>query len=389
MAVACGGPGPTPATHEVRDSAGIRIVENRAPLWPVGSGWRVAETPALEIGGDTDPDHPLHHVAGVVRLADGRIVVASGGTRELLFYGEDGRLQAITGREGGGPGEFRSMDWIRTLPGDTVLVYDPGLLRLSVFDADGVFRRSALITPPDGAAVAPMALLADRTILTRHSFAFGQGTRPGLHRDTLPLLRFDLVGAFLGSPGRVPDDERFVHTEGSRTIALLHAFGRRTSVVGAGAGYYVGTGDRHEFALHDEEGRLTGLVRRAGEPVPLTDRDVARYRREALASEPDGDDDSRRFWIRVLDGMPYPPTRPAHGLVRIDTQHNLWVESWAWPGTAREEWQVYDAAGRWLGPVSVPAGLEIFDIGPDYVLGVWRDELDVERVRLHRIEKPD
>ena len=33
------------------------------------------------------------------------------------------------------------------------------------------------------------------------------------------------------------------------------------------------------------------------------------------------------------------------------------------------------------------AGIPIVEIGDDYILGVWRDELDVEYVRMYGLEK--
>jgi hypothetical protein len=35
----------------------------------------------------------------------------------------------------------------------------------------------------------------------------------------------------------------------------------------------------------------------------------------------------------------------------------------------------------------MPAGLRVDDIGADYVLGVWRDDFDVEHVRLHALRR--
>ena len=32
-----------------------------------------------------------------------------------------------------------------------------------------------------------------------------------------------------------------------------------------------------------------------------------------------------------------------------------------------------------------PAGLRVFQIGEDFDLGLWTDEFDVERVRLHAL----
>jgi hypothetical protein len=73
---ACGGDARA-AGPAVRDSAGVRIVENGAPAWKEGEGWRLAAEPALDIGMvDGPPQYQFGDVAGVVRLGDGTVVVA-------------------------------------------------------------------------------------------------------------------------------------------------------------------------------------------------------------------------------------------------------------------------------------------------------------------------
>src|SRR5688572_2835117 len=71
-----------------RDSAGVEIVENRgAPAWTSATAWTVADTPSVSIGGnESDSTALFSRVQNAVRLGDGRIVVANGGTRELRFY---------------------------------------------------------------------------------------------------------------------------------------------------------------------------------------------------------------------------------------------------------------------------------------------------------------
>lgn len=55
--------------------------------------------------------------------------------------------------------------------------------------------------------------------------------------------------------------------------------------------------------------------------------------------------------------------------------------------------------GAWLGRVELPPGLPmlrgtavrsapVLEIGPDWILGVWEDELGVQQVRLYRLRKP-
>jgi sugar lactone lactonase YvrE len=71
----------------------------------------------------------------------------------------------------------------------------------------------------------------------------------------------------------------------------------------------------------------------------------------------------------------------------VDADGNLWVLDYARPGDDGRHWTVFSADGRALGRVETPPGLRVLEIGRDYVLGVWQDELDVEYVRMHRLER--
>lgn len=50
---------------------------------------------------------------------------------------------------------------------------------------------------------------------------------------------------------------------------------------------------------------------------------------------------------------------------------------------------VFASDGTLLGRVPFPPGIEVLEIGTDYVLGVTEDELGVERVVLHGLVKPE
>ena len=45
-------------------------------------------------------------------------------------------------------------------------------------------------------------------------------------------------------------------------------------------------------------------------------------------------------------------------------------------------WTVFDSEGRIQGLVETPPGLDVFEIGEDYVLGLAEDELGVEHVQM-------
>ena len=63
------GDAPKSAGPARRDSVGIEIVENTAPLWANGQGWTVVDSPLVDIGGVAgDPAYDLAQVSGVVLL---------------------------------------------------------------------------------------------------------------------------------------------------------------------------------------------------------------------------------------------------------------------------------------------------------------------------------
>lgn len=139
----CGGGGSSSPGFQVRDSAGVTVVENTAPRWGEDAGWSLSERPSTSIGVlEGDPEDQLFRVRGAVRLEDGRLVVANAGTGEVRFYSPDGRFIHSAGREGEGPGEFGAMGPLYRLGPDSLLVWDNAGLRMSVFDTAGAFVRA-------------------------------------------------------------------------------------------------------------------------------------------------------------------------------------------------------------------------------------------------------
>jgi hypothetical protein len=154
----------------VRDSAGIAIVENRAPAWSETEAWRVADTATLQMGvAEGDPDHEFYQIAGVARLSDGTIVVANAGTQQLRYFAPDGSLRATAGRKGGGPGEFEMLTTLIGIPGDSVLTFDASHRRFSVFDASGRHVRDFGTSAGGGSAVSllPLGRLDDGTYIAQ------------------------------------------------------------------------------------------------------------------------------------------------------------------------------------------------------------------------------
>jgi hypothetical protein len=76
---------------------------------------------------------------------DGRIVVSSVGNQQIRVHDPRGRHLRAQGRQGNGPGEFRMLQRIGLLEGDSIAAYDLGNGRITVFGSDGHAARSTTV----------------------------------------------------------------------------------------------------------------------------------------------------------------------------------------------------------------------------------------------------
>ncbi len=75
-----------------------------------------------------------------------------------------------------------------------------------------------------------------------------------------------------------------------------------------------------------------------------------------------------------------PDVAPAFGPVQVDPSGRVWLAEYQAVTTRSCDWMVFSPDGHLLGRVEVPTGLQIHEIGDDYLLGVQRDEFDVPYV---------
>ena len=90
---------------------------------------------------------------------------------------------------------------------------------------------------------------------------------------------------------------------------------------------------------------------------------------------------------RLFREVEWPETMPAFGLLYADTENKLWVRQYRVGYDPDVPFDVFDTAGVYVGMVTLPEGLEPLEIGPDYVIGLWRDEQDVGFVRVHGMRR--
>jgi hypothetical protein len=379
----------------VRDSAGVRVVENRAPAWAPGTGWRLADSPHLDLGALEGPAATqFFQISDGTMLSDGGFVVSGFGSHDLRRFDVDGEHVWTAGGEGDGPGEFRGLMTIAAGPGDTLFAYDFRHRRISRWAPDGTLVDArALEGVEEGGFPFVQALLPDgRAVYSFLYFAADELPPPGeVRRDPLEI-RVAAPGESTALPlGRFPGTERVIMRQsetpgGTRLISGSPPFARVTATAADPAGVWIGDSGRPEVRRYGLDGILQAIVRLPFEPVPVTPDLVERALAEQLESADDEEerDLARQRW----EDLPLPETLPWFEDLEVDRIGNLWVRAYQAPGDEIRTWHVFTADGEWLGSIDFPDRLSPLDIGDDVVLARFGDELDVEHVQIRELIKP-
>jgi hypothetical protein len=376
--VACDNTSIGQATATFRDSAGVAIVENgppdRVPTVAVADSDLI-----LEIGGATDDvTRQLFRVEGAQVLSDGRMVVANGGSNELRYFDPDGSFLGAVGREGDGPGEFRYIGWATTCGSDSVWAFDIVHHRAEVFDLEGRYVRSFAFQWPDDQPPYGPAACWNGVFSVLAFPTLGRRPPPGAFRPFQAVFTADRDGRPLGVQDTVPGSDRWGHERGSN-----HAhFGKRSvHTIGPG-GVYVGTGDAPEIRVYAPRNGVRRFIRWQAAQRSVTPQYIDRLREREFANA--RNPNHRRFLERWFAETVFPAAFPPYDRLTVDALGNLWVREYLAPGDSSDTWVTFDSEGRLVGRVTLPPGFWLFEAGADYLIGRWKDPLDLEYVRVYR-----
>ena len=398
---ACTSGGEVPATDNVLDSAGITIVHNHVPQWSEGEAWSVSAEPRVSIGVlDGPAEYQLFDVVAAARQSDGDLVLVDGGTREVRLYDGDGVFLTKLGGRGSGPGEFQDPVQVLVAPGDTLLVWDDVLARVTRFSSGGELidvrtvdrgKIAKAVEPPlypgtgrllpDGDL---LVRLTEKSVVKQATKGGNQGSpdenraRSGALRVSADYAQVDTL-MFFGDAEQVTvsapwGDWRVVPPRAKTTVM---------AVQGSESRICIGDEKAAEVSCFGPDASRTS-IRWNPKEVMLTDADVTKWRDTTVAMLAGKLSESEV--IGVLDQVTVPTIRPPFSAILLDAAGNLWVEQ----GPSSEnsvDFLVFDSAGSLLGAVVLPQ-IQVLDIGDDYIIGVHEDDLGVESLQVLEIVKP-
>ena len=389
------------------DGAGVRNESEALPVPPSADTiWRIEPEPALVLGlSDELEEQQFYQIRGAARLSTGVVVVLDGASRELRAFSPAGTHLWTAGGPGDGPGEMRDPTHLERLPGDILQVQD-GLSRIR-YRPDGSLIADELLPVAELLAFGqyyawecPVPGFVGDHVLACSGGGFDARQVPretGRWRDEteLALLPWNLdsiapLGMFLTEEAwALPLEERLALPEGITVIGVIGG-----TVLGYASppmsrkGLFAVGGWPRRLAVGDSWGdSVYAFDLAADSALPGVTIPIRHLRRpatadevaaawEAAAARSVGSPEHLREHLAAPDSIP----NVDH--LFVDDLGMVWVGSYQADPVAPRLYHVYDPEGRFLARVAMPAGVEVLEIGTGHVLGITRDELDVERIVL-------
>jgi hypothetical protein len=148
-----------------------------------------------------------------------------------------------------------------------------------------------------------------------------------------------------------------------------------------------------ELAVYGQSGALERLIRVAQPAREITAEHVAAHRawtREQMMEQPmlrNAPEQIRKQVTDRVDQATYPSEFPFIEAILSGGDGHLWVQEQGDPGEERRRFAVLDSTGQLLGRVTMPDRFRPTHIRGDRMAGIWRDQDDVEYVRVYRVER--
>jgi hypothetical protein len=393
-------PGTTQWGGTERDSAGVTVVQN-----PLEGNWTLREQPQvveeLRIGAEEgDPVYQFGTVVSIDVDDAGRIHVLDQQASQVRVFDGEGKHVRTLGGPGGGPGELSPATMaVLAGPADVVYVADIMRQRIAAFGADGAETGSTPMLVQNGIPMRWDVSPGGRFVMQVRTM-----TLPGM-TDTVPmkdrilvrdpaseqadtLLELESGRTFQFSGGGVP---RFRLFESEPMWAVLED-GRIAH----------GRNDSYRIELLAQDRTVKRVITRPVERRPVTEADrtaILDMMRRTMEQQLAGQGPQAAAMARqIVQSTQFADHYPMFASLLGGPGGTLWVQRIRTAEDAKNEggtfdaqdvgssqWDVFDAEGRLLGMLQLPAKFQPMRVDGEHIYGVLRDELDVQHVARLRV----
>ena len=329
----------------------------------------------------SEPDLYLTYIQDVDVDSRGRVFLVDSGEGGITVLTPELEYLQTVGREGEGPGEFVRKE-VQILPGDTLLVYDSALGRITLFDPDSLEVVATRPSPNRERDVVShlwkMPEPGRYFALDRAPYADGEGEAADQGRTQVILAFDESADAIADTLAIIADSERLVMRREGHLIVGGHPFAHESLVRLFGANRIAHANSRVlDVTVLDFDGATAHAFSYPTTPIPVTAAEL-RAASEDL-NEPMAD--------VLRSGAPY-IWPPLVGLV-TDDEERIWAGIRAPRESAVWEWAAFAPDGTHAGSILLPAEHLLQDVRDGRLYVLSHDELDVPSIQAYRLEAPE
>ncbi len=381
---ACGSDTEPAMDRVVKDSAGVRIVTLSATP-DMAAPFALAPEPLYRHGADAG-DYMFSSVWRGILLGDGGAAIFDARNSELVLLNPDGTFRSVLAPAGEGPGEVRMVTSMFAVGQDGILVEDFLNARLTLFVNGAVARVVSTQGPINDGLTSRGMDASGGMLMSSGSY------RRGFPEEWLPghMVRFDL-GTGDADTVATYDYVPFHPPEGTPENPFKH-FG----IAGAAGGEFLyGRTDTPELTWRRPDGSVRQIVRWEPDPVYPTEEHwdifAAELRETAPRHNPHAQTEEaiEELVTSMLGRYELEPDvpLPLFTTPRGDDEGRIWLGDFvvAYARAVTSSYRILSAEGEWLGRVDLPDGLRILDIAGGRVLGVMKDEMEVESAAVYEL----
>jgi hypothetical protein len=367
----------------------IAAMGTRASAQANPADWLLSEAPQVDLRNSVGAGTDFYFVTAAWKTPAGLIVVVNAASLELRVFDASGSLVDSFGRRGRGPGEFLSFQWVGHA-GDTSFVADRLAKRITsvVLSRESQLVDTRMVSATGGKSYGIAGRLTGNRWLVLSDAELPWGSRNGVHRLQEEVGVVDSSGA-----GRV----NWIAKMPASTHLMFNPTGNvREAVVGfaafspallavaaSGIAWY---GDSFEARLY---GFNPATGRRSEARLPLSPEAVSADRvAAARARELDRSAPAERRFTMAKYGQEHLPARlPFFEKLIAGDGDEIWVELYGGGRSAPARYLVLDRDGQVVATLTTPPGFRITSAGRDHVVGVHKDEDELESVRVYALTR--